>query len=293
MLLATDLPERLWGEAVVTPTYLLNRSPSRVLERRVMPFEAFYGTKPQTGHLRIFGCVAYSRIANAKSNDKMVAREKKLRFVRYNSTRIYRLWESATGQVSKSRDVEFDEETLCQAQQTPAEKRPTESSEVARRLDKIENGADPVDQEGLIGMARRALETIGPDAVPSNTPMAAAVAHTRSKGKKKQTAWPATYKEAKKSPLEKQWKEAMDVQIRAVKEGQTWEEIPKAKVPQGAQILSGRWVYTEKDGDNGKTQKTRWVMRGFEKETNWDDLSAATVKAQTTRILFALVAAED
>jgi Reverse transcriptase (RNA-dependent DNA polymerase) len=83
----------------------------------------------------------------------------------------------------------------------------------------------------------------------------------------------------------------MDVQVRAVKEGQTWEEIPKAKVPQGAQILCGRWVYTEKDGDNEKIQKTRWVMRGFEeKETNWDDLSAATVKAQTTRILFALAA---
>jgi hypothetical protein len=35
-------------------------------------------------------------------------------------------------------------------------------------------------------------------------------------------------------------------------------------------------------------------MRGFkEKETNWDNLSAATVKAQITRILFALAAAED
>jgi hypothetical protein len=67
-------------------------------------------------------------------------------------------------------------------------------------LDKIENGVDPVDQ-GVMGMARRALEMIGPDAVPSNKPMAAAVVHTRSKGKKKQTAWPATYKEAKKSPL--------------------------------------------------------------------------------------------
>jgi acyl-homoserine lactone acylase PvdQ len=113
MLLATDLPERLWGEAVVTATYLLNRSPSRVLEKRMTPFEAFYGKKPQIGHLRIFGCQAYSRIANAKSNGKMAARGKKLRFVGYDSTRIYRLWDPITGQVSKSRDVEFDEETLC------------------------------------------------------------------------------------------------------------------------------------------------------------------------------------
>jgi hypothetical protein len=59
-----------------------------------------------------------------------------------------------------------------------------------------------MNQEGLMGMARRALEMIRPDAIPSNKPIAAAVRHIRLKGeKKKQTAWPATYKEAEKSPL--------------------------------------------------------------------------------------------
>jgi hypothetical protein len=108
-----------------------------------------------------------------------------------------------------------------------------ESSETARRLDRVEeNGGEPVDQEGLMGMARRALEMIGPDAVPSNEPVAAAVVHRQLKGrKKKHMAWPATYKEAEKSPLWKRWKEAMDIQIQVLKEGQTWEEIPKAAVP--------------------------------------------------------------
>jgi hypothetical protein len=56
-------------------------------------------------------------------------------------------------------------------------------------LDKAENGIDPVDQEGLMGIARRALEMIGPDAISSNEPMAAAVRHIYLKGeKKKQTA---------------------------------------------------------------------------------------------------------
>jgi hypothetical protein len=41
--------------------------------------------------------MVYSRIANANSNGKMAARGKKLRF---DSTRIYRLWDPATGQVS-------------------------------------------------------------------------------------------------------------------------------------------------------------------------------------------------
>jgi hypothetical protein len=76
---------------VITATCLLNRSPSRVLERRMTPFEAFYGKKPQIGHLRIFGYQAYSRIVNAKLNGKMAARGKKLRFIGYDLTKIYRL----------------------------------------------------------------------------------------------------------------------------------------------------------------------------------------------------------
>jgi hypothetical protein len=73
---------------------------------------------------------------------------------------------------------------------------------VARRLDKTENSIDPMDQESLISMARRALEMIRPDVIPSNKPIAAAARHIRWKRKKKkQTAWPAIYKEAEKSPL--------------------------------------------------------------------------------------------
>jgi transposase InsO family protein len=112
MLLAIDLPERLWGKAVVTATYLLNRSPLRVLKKKMTPYEAFYGKRPQIQHLRVFGSAAYSRIPNARANGKMTPRGRKLRFMGYELTRIYRLWDPRTGQVSKSRDVEFNENEL-------------------------------------------------------------------------------------------------------------------------------------------------------------------------------------
>jgi hypothetical protein len=136
-----------------------------------------------------------------------------------------------------------------------------------------------------MSLARRALEMIGPDAVPLNEPVAAAVAHTHSqKGRKqkkmiKQTAWLITYKEAEKSLLSMKWKKAMNTQIQTLKESETWEEIEKNKVPASAQILSGRWVFSEKDSEDGKVQKARWVVRGFkEKATDWDDLMTVTVK---------------
>jgi hypothetical protein len=39
---------------VIIAIYLLNRSLSRVLEKRMTPFEVFYNKKPQIGYLRIF-----------------------------------------------------------------------------------------------------------------------------------------------------------------------------------------------------------------------------------------------
>ncbi len=41
--------------------YLRNRSPTNAL-KRMTPFEAFYGKKPEVGHPRVFGCVYYALI---------------------------------------------------------------------------------------------------------------------------------------------------------------------------------------------------------------------------------------
>jgi transposase InsO family protein len=45
MLKAKGMPNRFWGEAVLTAVYILNRSLTRALEGRT-PFEAWYGRKP-------------------------------------------------------------------------------------------------------------------------------------------------------------------------------------------------------------------------------------------------------
>ena len=54
-----------WVEAVNTACYLMNRSPTKVL-KGITPYETFYGTKPQVYHLRVFGCLAFAHIPDAK-----------------------------------------------------------------------------------------------------------------------------------------------------------------------------------------------------------------------------------
>jgi hypothetical protein len=50
MLKAKKLPNWLWGEAVMTAVYVLNRTPTKSVDG-VTPFEVWYGKKPSVQHL--------------------------------------------------------------------------------------------------------------------------------------------------------------------------------------------------------------------------------------------------
>jgi hypothetical protein len=52
--------ESFWGEAVLTVTYLINRSPCYALRKcGKTPYEMWHGKKPLLKHLRVFGSVVY------------------------------------------------------------------------------------------------------------------------------------------------------------------------------------------------------------------------------------------
>jgi hypothetical protein len=47
-----------WGEAVVTAIYILNRSPTKALNGRML-YEAWHGRKPTLSHLWVFGYLTF------------------------------------------------------------------------------------------------------------------------------------------------------------------------------------------------------------------------------------------
>jgi len=61
MLWNANLPIGFWSQAVETSVYLMNRSPHTALAGKT-PFEAWYGNKPNLGHLRVFGCRAAAHV---------------------------------------------------------------------------------------------------------------------------------------------------------------------------------------------------------------------------------------
>ena len=83
MVSDSQLPTNLWGYALETTAYILNRVPSKSVP--TTPYEIWRGRKPNLAHLKVWGCEAYvKRINPDKLDDKSVL----CRFIGYprNST---------------------------------------------------------------------------------------------------------------------------------------------------------------------------------------------------------------
>lgn len=92
----------MWGEAVYIATYLLNRSPTKMLIKT--PYEMWKGDKLDLKNLRLLGCTAYAKILGSLKN--LDDRSKKLKFVSYAS-QGYRLWDTDKHKMIIFRDVRF------------------------------------------------------------------------------------------------------------------------------------------------------------------------------------------
>ena len=61
MLSNAELPNGFWAEALATTVHLINRSPNKRLDFRVLE-EVRTGKSPSYKHLRVFGCEAFCHI---------------------------------------------------------------------------------------------------------------------------------------------------------------------------------------------------------------------------------------
>ena len=65
MLIHSNLPESLWGEAFKTVAYILNQVPSKSVPKT--PYELWSNKKPSLRHFHIWGCKAEVRPYNPQS----------------------------------------------------------------------------------------------------------------------------------------------------------------------------------------------------------------------------------
>ena len=91
-----------------TACYLVNRSPSSVLEDKT-PHEVWIGKKPSLSHLRVFGCDEYVHVPKEKRT-KLDNKSERCIFIGYkDGLKGYKLWNLETRKVVYNRDVVFRE----------------------------------------------------------------------------------------------------------------------------------------------------------------------------------------
>jgi hypothetical protein len=64
MLEQKKLPNTLWDEAVSTAPYVLNRCPTKQLDK--VPEEVWKGRKQSVKHLRVFGSLCYKHVPEVR-----------------------------------------------------------------------------------------------------------------------------------------------------------------------------------------------------------------------------------
>ncbi|CAI7785368.1 unnamed protein product [Closterium sp. NIES-53] len=99
---------------------------------------------------------------------------------------------------------------------------------------------------------------------------------------------PATLKESLESSDAKEWKKAMESELKSIEENGMWELV---ELPEGHKAITSKWLFKIKSDADGKIEryKSRLVAKGYQQKEKVDDkeLFAPVVKPTTLRTLLA------
>lgn len=287
MIKEANLSKVFWSEAIRVAAYSLNRSPSNANENNLTPAELWNGSKPNIKNMRVFGCVAYVHIPTQFRN-KFDEKSKKSIMIGYTTTG-YRLWNVEEQKVFVSRDVVFNEQEYYFKRKLP---------EIDSDSDENENEnneeIEDQEQEEFIESDQR-----NENIIENNE-------YTRPKRERKLPRrledyevnfnrmallgefcdTPTSYSDAKESTQWQYWNKAIEEELNALKEHNTWQLVKKEK---DQEIISNRWVFKIKENEEGeKVYKARLVARGFEQYYLNDQIHAPVARLSTLRILLSI-----
>ncbi|KAK9087507.1 hypothetical protein Syun_029901 [Stephania yunnanensis] len=108
LIFQSNLSTKFWGDAVLTPTYIINRLLSQLLKWK-SPYCLLFGRIPNYSSLKTFGCLCFATNVSP-SKSKLDSRAIKCFFISYSpGQKAYRLYNMATHTCFVSRDVIFFE----------------------------------------------------------------------------------------------------------------------------------------------------------------------------------------
>nr|GEW84552.1 zinc finger, CCHC-type [Tanacetum cinerariifolium]GEW84556.1 zinc finger, CCHC-type [Tanacetum cinerariifolium] len=142
----SGLPKTFWVEATCTAAYLINRSPSRAIEKKT-PMEMWSGHPSDYGMLRIFGCVLYPHDKQGKLKPRAVKCFLLGHPKGVKGYRLYRLNDESP-KIVTSRNVIFNESVMYKdtLKDSGAGDKSVEELQVEVELQRLNNHTPKEDQ---------------------------------------------------------------------------------------------------------------------------------------------------
>nr|KYP48432.1 Retrovirus-related Pol polyprotein from transposon TNT 1-94 [Cajanus cajan] len=289
-----NVPLNIWGDFVKTTVFLMNRTPSPILNGK-SPYELLYNKLPNYSSFRAFGTLCYASTP-LSNRHKFIPRATVDVFINYSQGyKGYKLLDLSNNQVFISRDVRFYEHIF------PFKRTPT----AAISEDTITPDITP----NLVNPNHEPEIDVDID-LPTSTPHSSNLqpllsvripllqyysrlfeSHTHFICQISENFEPQTYNQAIKH---KHWRQAIEDEIAAKEVNNTWtiQPLPPEKKP-----ISCKWLFKLKLNSDGKVakHKAQLVARGFTQQYGLDfqETFSLVAKITTLRVLLALAASKN
>ncbi|KAF6202186.1 hypothetical protein GE061_004584 [Apolygus lucorum] len=304
LMFDSNIEKEMWGFAVQTATYLLNRSPCKATDKT--PAELWFKKTPDLSRLQIFGCDMYAKVL--EHTKKLDPRARKLMFVGY-SNNSYLLWDKENRRIISSRDaypckteksdenpqkgISLNFETDDDVSLSDHE----EESNINENSDQEDTEIETSDSEDDSSSYEETTSLQNPVEDQDNETSERPRRSTRLKKLPEklndyeldldgiqENAF-LTYQDATSGAEKEQWLKAVEDEKQSLKKNKTWIFVDR-KEANGRKILSNRWVFRKKDDEKFKA---RLVVRGCEQVYGEDfsETYSPVIGADSLRLLMA------
>ena len=296
MLADSKLPKTFWAEALATAIYLRNRSLTKPVEGKT-PYEAAYGKKPNVGHLKVFGCSAYSYVPKDE-RQKLDSKARKCIFLGYPCNRKgYQLYDQSIRRVIHSRHITFNESVCGVEKESMKDAVITNPQTVVDAInDENDSSIEMVEKDGASDENRNEENCTEPESGNIEPTVRRSQRETRRPNfygelvnSAKIISEPTTVEEALSCPYKKNWKEAMEDEFQSLQANQVWDLVAP---PKDCKVINCKWVFKCKLGEYGQVEcyKARLVAQGYSQRPgiDYEEIFSPVVRFESVRSVMAL-----
>ncbi|KAJ9568535.1 hypothetical protein OSB04_004501 [Centaurea solstitialis] len=285
MMCHSTLPMSFWGHALETTAHILNRAPTKSVEKT--PYELWKGKKPNMSFLRIWGCEVYVK---RPTSEKLKPKSDKCFFVGYPRTTVgYYFYNPEENKVFVARNGKFLEEKFLSSGNTRKdvdlqvvdEEYTTPIVEPEIQHVNVEPRSETIEEVQTQDLRRSSRVRQEPDRYLG-------FLVSQDSGDLNE---PTSYGEAVSGNESEQWQEAMKAEMQSMYDNQVWE---LTDLPQHCRAVGRKWVFKKKTDMDGNvhTFKARLVAKGFTQThgIDYDETFSPVAMLKSIRILMAISA---